>query len=65
MNNSQFNAQRPYVAPATWMHNIGLESSICAGSVHPSVTSPGAKTDAQEVNLEFSDANNFANDGWD
>ncbi len=57
-----------YEQPATAVTRVELESSICGGSVDITVQSPsneGAQAQAQEVNSDFGNANDFSNGNWD
>lgn len=56
--------KHPYTAPQTTVSRVEIESAICGGSVDITAT-PGVDTDAQVVNTDFGEDNNFENSGWD
>ena len=56
--------KRLYAAPTTKLIQVETESAICGGSVDITAT-PGVDTDAQVVNTDFGEDNNFENSGWD
>ncbi len=66
MDKNENKGLKPYESPSTKKTQVKLEEGVCAGSVDMNANSPhGIDTQAQDVNADFTNENNFKDGTWD